>query len=164
MMLKDAVGAVVRGRDVNVIRETDIITVPDIKAIRAHMKKNEAEGRGLRDGIRDEFGRTNLIEEMIDINCIPLSEKRLLYSVGDVGSGVSDTLEKAVNVRLVEAWEGSVLFFEDLMELLDVYFVRHKQLTVLPYPFKYLREWCYINGLLDDDDESELMDDPEEEE
>ena len=40
---------------------------------------------------------------------------------------------------------------------MDVYFVKHKQLTVMPYPFKYLREWCYLNELLDEEDDSEQI-------
>ena len=166
MMTKDVVGAIIRGQDVNVIRDTDIFTIPDIKGIRCRMKKNENEGIGLGTGIRDEEGRQDYMEEMIDINSIPISNSCLLYAVGYVGSGISSTLERAVNVRIVEAWEGSNLFFEDIMELMDVYFVKHKQLTVLPYPFKYLREWCYLNGLLDEEDDSEsgASEDSEEDE
>lgn len=155
MMTKDVVGAIIRGSDVNVIRNTDIFTIPDIKDIRSQMKRNESMGVGLSTGIRDEKGRQNYMEEMIDVNSILISDSRLLYAVGYVGSGISSTLEKAVNVRIVEAWEGSELFFEDILELMNVYFVKHKQLTVLPYPFKYLREWCYLNGLLDEEDDSE---------
>ena len=97
------------------------------------------------------------IRDRIDINALVLNDSRLLYAVGYVGSGVSSTLERAINVRLVEAWEGSNLFFNDILELMDVYFVKHKQLTVMPYPFKYLREWCYLNELLDEEDDSEQI-------
>ena len=121
------------------------------------MKKNESSGIGLGTGIRDESGRQDFLEEMIDINALVLNDSRLLYAVGYVGSGVSSTLERAINVRLVEAWEGSNLFFNDILELMDVYFVKHKQLTVMPYPFKYLREWCYLNELLDEEDDSEQI-------
>ena len=166
MMTKNVIGAIIKGQDVNVIRETDIFTIPDIKRIRSQMKKNESEGLGLGTGIRDEDGRQDFMEEMIDINTIPIDDSRLFYAVGYVGSGVSSTLERAVNVRIVEAWEGSELFFDTIMELMDVYFVRHKQLTVMPYPFKYLREWCYLNELLDeeDDPDTNIVEEVEEDE
>ncbi|WII09519.1 hypothetical protein O8W32_01500 [Methanomassiliicoccales archaeon LGM-DZ1] len=157
MMVKNVIGAISKGKDVNVIRDTDIFTLPDIKRIRSQMKKNESSGIGLGTGIRDEGGRQDFLEEMIDINTLTLNDSHLLYAVGYVGSGVSSTLERAINVRLVEAWEGSNLFFNDILELMDVYFVKHKQLTVMPYPFKYLREWCYLNELLDEEDDSEQI-------
>lgn len=166
MMTKNVIGAVIKGQDVNVIRETDIFTIPDIKRIRSQMKKNESEGIGLGTGIRDEDGRQDFMEEMIDINSIPINDSCMFYAVGYVGSGISSTLERAVNVRIVEAWEGSELFFDKILELMNVYFVKHKQLTVVPYPFKYLREWCYLNGLLDEEDDSDTVssEDTEEEE
>ena len=73
-------------------------------------------------------------------------------------------VDRAINVRIVEAWEGSELFFGKIIELMDVYFVKHKQLTVLPYPFKYLREWCYLNELLDEEDDSDTNSSEEVEE
>ena len=35
--------------------------------------------------------------------------------------------------------------FSELLPLMAVDFVRNKQYTVLPFPFKYLREWKTIN-------------------
>lgn len=173
MMVKGSCGAVIRGTDVNLITETDIITLPDIQSIRKKMKENlrrfdtedNSEGTGehtdkrkrtgIGNGIRTKEGRKEYLSELVDITAMPAGKNRIFYAVGKVGEGVNSDFPFAVNVRMVEAWEGSELFIEGLLGLMNVPFVRHKQPTVLPYPFKYLREWCYMNGYLDLEEESD---------
>jgi hypothetical protein len=46
-------------------------------------------------------------------------------------------------VRKVEAIKGNLLL-DDLLVMMDEYFVKNKELTVLPYPLKYLREFVEI--------------------
>ena len=50
------------------------------------------------------------------------------------------TIQRAANIREIRAVEGSKMLFEDIAPLLNVTFVRNGQLTVIPFPFKYLRE------------------------
>ena len=52
----------------------------------------------------------------------------------------------AANIRLVDTWQKSNLFFEKLLKLMAVTFVRNGQLTVVPFPFKYLLEFARTNA------------------
>lgn len=49
------------------------------------------------------------------------------------------TLINASNIREIHVVKGN-LVFEPLLDTLNVDFVKHGELTVLPFPFKYLRE------------------------
>ncbi len=52
-------------------------------------------------------------------------------------------LPRAANIRKIEAYKDGALMFDELLGLMNVTFVHNGQLTVLPFPFKYLRE--YVN-------------------
>ena len=64
----------------------------------------------------------------------------LYYFVGEIGAGINSTLS-GVPIRKIEVDEDSELFFDKLLPLMGVTFVRNGQLTVVPFPFKYLREY-----------------------
>ena len=51
-------------------------------------------------------------------------------------------MERASVIREVQAVENSPLIFKDLLPLMGVEFVRYGMLTVMPFPFKYLREYA----------------------
>ena len=53
-------------------------------------------------------------------------------------------LHTAANIRKIETWEDSPNLFGKLLPLMNVKFVRNEQLTVIPFPFKYLREYIRI--------------------
>ena len=44
-------------------------------------------------------------------------------------------------MREIQAVEGSKLIFKKVLPLMGVEFVRYGMLTVVPFPFKYLREY-----------------------
>lgn len=48
-------------------------------------------------------------------------------------------------MKIIEPYNESKLFFDSLVPLMSVPFVRNNQLTVIPFPFKYLREYININ-------------------
>lgn len=77
---------------------------------------------------------------MVDINYSEIDDTHAIYCVGDIGSGMKQKLERAAVIREIEAVGGSGLIFEELLPLMGVEFVRYGQLTVIPFPFKYLRE------------------------
>ena len=60
--------------------------------------------------------------------------------------GSNYILEKAPNVREVRSLDGPLPSVEWLVELCNVQFVRLKNVTVLPFPFKYLREYVRKYG------------------
>lgn len=55
-------------------------------------------------------------------------------------------INRAANIRKIEPFEDSILMFEDLLPLMNLTFVHNGQLTITPFPFKYLRE--YIKMML----------------
>ena len=55
------------------------------------------------------------------------------------------TLQCAVHIRKLEKYQNAPSFLTKILPLMYVTFVRNNQLTVIPFPFKYLRE--HINSL-----------------
>lgn len=62
------------------------------------------------------------------------------YYVGTKRGSLQGSMHNACAVRKVVSDTGNIEFSE-LLPLMAVDFVRNKQYTVLPFPFKYLREW-----------------------
>lgn len=69
---------------------------------------------------------------------------KLYYFVGTKSTSLNLSLHNACLIREV-ASTGGEIFFEQLMKLLAVEFVRNGQYTVLPFPFKYLNEYIKNN-------------------
>lgn len=55
-------------------------------------------------------------------------------------------MQTAVNIRKIEVYKDSQELFSRLLPLMDVGFVSNGQLTVIPFPFKYLREYVKKSG------------------
>ena len=62
------------------------------------------------------------------------------YYAGYLGKSLNRSLPHACRIRKVRS-TGQVLQFERYLPLLEVDFVRVNGWTVVPFPFKYLREW-----------------------
>jgi hypothetical protein len=76
-------------------------------------------------------------------------EKTPFYYVGKAdgkGKSLKQTLINASNIREIHVIKG-VCVFEQLLETLNVNFVKQGELTVLPFPFKYLRELMKEKGV-----------------
>jgi len=75
-----------------------------------------------------------------------VNEKELEYYIGKIDS-LKDKIDKTPRVRKVTGNIDSIPSW--YFELLEVGYVKNKDLTVLPYPFKYLREsinsWYFLN-------------------
>ena len=67
------------------------------------------------------------------------------YSVGNIGYGMQSAIAKANRLYKAEVIEGNDVL-KDIMNLMAVTFVRYNEFTVIPYPFKYLREYIDINS------------------
>lgn len=64
----------------------------------------------------------------------------LFYFVGTKKASLKTSIHNACAVRKVVSQTG-LIEYKELFPLLAVEFVRNKQYTVIPFPFKYLREW-----------------------
>lgn len=91
--------------------------------------------------LRGEEERNEYLSGNIDINYIEQDKMLARFSVGEIGNGMKYTIERASVVREIQAVEGSKLIFKELLPLMGVEFVRYGMLTVVPFPFKYLREY-----------------------
>ncbi|SCG89606.1 Uncharacterised protein [uncultured Clostridium sp.] len=91
--------------------------------------------------LRGEEERREYLSGNIDINYFDYDDTHVKYSVGEIGNGMKYTIERASVVREIQAVEGSKLIFKKVLPLMGVEFVRYGMLTVVPFPFKYLREY-----------------------
>jgi len=89
---------------------------------------------------RGKNKRSELLSSITDIKLFDQGKNKY-YFVGIIGEGMRTSVSDAVNIRKIEGYRSSNLRFDDLLPLMNVTFVRNGQLTVLPFPFKYLREF-----------------------
>ena len=109
------------------------------KAVVGHVFENT--GVMLYAFLRGEEARNDYMSGTLDINYIQMSGEVARFCVGEIGSGMKYTMERASVIREVQAVENSSLIFKDILPLMGVEFVRYGMLTVMPFPFKYLREY-----------------------
>lgn len=144
---------------INIIRSTDVRTIPDVEMIRNILESNHEERRGRTEGLKVEAARSDLWGGCVDIGYEELDEGRWIYYVGS--NNLNQSVANASVVRLAEGLDGSEVFLRDLLPMMSATFVKHKQLTVIPFPVKYLREWAdqlgYFVESMDDDIEEPSM-------
>jgi len=131
---KDVVGVVrYSNGDINIIRDTSWFTIPEIEKIHNELSTGNTYLRGKNK-------RSELLSSITDIKLFDQGKNKY-YFVGIIGEGMRTSVSDAVNIRKIEGYRSSNLRFDDLLPLMNVTFVRNGQLTVLPFPFKYLREF-----------------------
>lgn len=97
--------------------------------------------------IRNESFRGNLLQSITDIRYYKEGDT-ICYFVGVKGKGMQSKIPRAATIRkiypdLSDRRDTEIL---KLLPLLSATFVRNGQYTVLPFPFKYLREFINTNG------------------
>lgn len=130
-IIRDAVG------NINIIRSSDKITLPDFEKIKAEVDNGATNIK--RTGTFEEFYSGCMNIKMFE-DC-----GKTYYCVGRKDKNPSLSIPRAVNIREIQSYDGAPILFEKLLPLMSVEFVRNGQLTVLPFPFKYLREWVDMN-------------------
>ncbi len=131
-IIRDALG------NINIIKDTGWFTIPEIHSIKAELANGNTKLRGKEK--RDE-----LLSSCLDIKMFNDGNSEY-YFVGTIGSGMRCLINRAANIRKIEPFEDSILMFENLLPLMNVTFVHNGQLTIIPLPFKYLRE--YIKSIV----------------
>ena len=89
--------------------------------------------------LRDKIKRDELLSSILDIKLFDEDADKF-YFVGTIGEGMRTKIVTAANIRKLSAYKNSQLMFDELLPLMNVTFVHNGQLTVIPFPFKYLRE------------------------
>lgn len=119
--------------EINIIQDTPFRMFADSGRIKEDLKKGPLS--------RSKESLEEYYRGCLDIY-YKIIENELLYSVGQIGVGMQTKIERASHIRRVKSHNDSPLFFQELMETMNITFVRNGQLTVLPFPFKYLREYA----------------------
>ena len=91
---------------------------------------------------RNQQNKSEIYRGSLDIHYWKIDEKRAQYCVGEKSKNPKQKMDKGVIIREVQAIGDAPVFFDELLPLMDVDFVRLGSLTVLPFPFKYLREYA----------------------
>ena len=118
---------------INIIKGTDWITLPELFAIDAELLEGNNKLRGKNK--RDE-----LLTSCLDIKCFEQNGDTY-YFVGEIGEGMRNSISHSTNIRRIVRYKDAPNFFEQLLPLMSVSFVKNGQLTVIPFPYKYLREY-----------------------
>ena len=123
--------------NINIIRDTNCFTIPELSKIKSELENGNTYLRG-----KDK--RDELISACTDVKYYE-KDGCGYYFTGVIGNGMRARVINASNIRRIEPYNESKLFFDSLVPLMSVPFVRNNQLTVIPFPFKYLREYININ-------------------
>ncbi|WP_452218393.1 hypothetical protein [Lacinutrix undariae] len=96
-------------------------------------------GEILKSYLRDKT-RYEILDSQLDIHQFREND-RFYYFVGVKGAGIQQHISRASVIREIEIINNSEFLFDKLLPLMNVDFVKNGELTVLPFPLKYLREW-----------------------
>lgn len=135
----ETVKGVIRFADdsINVIKDAGLYTVPEIKEIAELLEIGDNKLRG-------KERREELLSSCLDIK-LYADCNRSHYFVGTIGEGMRQNIQRACVVRSIEGYDGANVKFEEMLPMMNVTFVHNGQLTVMPFPFKYLKE--YVNRI-----------------
>jgi len=89
----------------------------------------------------------DLFNAYLNINYFGETEKEAYYFVGGRKENVQFSFKDACHIRKIVAVNGSKLIFRQILPTMDVDFVRTGQSTVIPFPFKYIREYQNFSSL-----------------
>ena len=128
--------------ETNIIQETSYFMLPSVDETYMALKTNGINKK--KETLEKLFAACFDIYYKKSEN-----EKSEYYSVGQIGTGINQLkIERSARVRKIISPNESRLFFRDVLDTMNVIFVRHGQLTVMPFPFKYLREWVKLNATM----------------
>ena len=125
-------GLILNDKDeINIIQDSTFFMMPECSLISQDLKTGKIS--------RNKDSLIKYFSGCLDIY-YKNTEDCILYSSGQIGSGMNTTISKAAHVRKIVPYKDSALFFQNYLETMNVTFIRNGQLTVMPFPFKYLRE------------------------
>ena len=88
--------------------------------------------------------KNTVLDILTGIKYSKINDKEAYYVVGT--KEIASSFARSNIIRKIEAIEGKLLL-DEVLVMMDEYFVRNKELTVLPYPLKYLREFVKIETI-----------------
>ncbi|BAY19086.1 hypothetical protein NIES21_49450 [Anabaenopsis circularis NIES-21] len=90
---------------------------------------------------QDNQSKEDLFDASLNIKYFGETEKQAYYLVGERRDNVQLHFKDACHLRRIVAVDDSKLIFRQILPTMDVDFVRTGQSTVIPFPFKYIREY-----------------------
>lgn len=121
---------------IDIIKDPGWYTIPETEEIMEKLDQGDTS-------LRNKEARDRYLNSVTDIKGFSDHGKNCFFA-GVIGYGMKEIVRHAVHIRTIESASGGETRLKDLLPLLNVQFVRNKQLTVLPFPFKYLREYGYM--------------------
>lgn len=118
---------------VNVIKDAGMFTIPKIEKIQELLETGENKLRG-------QDRREELLASTLDIKMFEIDEEKH-YFVGTIGEGMKQSIQRGAVIRKVIGTNGASVEYDKLLNLMNVSFVHNGQLTIVPFPYKYLREF-----------------------
>ena len=113
------------------IVDSGLFTIPDYAEIVKELKNGNTNIRGLKM-------RELLMSGVLDIRLI--DDGHLSYYVGVMGYGMKTNVNSASHIRRID-FDGESDISTLILKLLNVFFVRHGQFAVMPFPIKYINEY-----------------------
>ena len=111
--------------NVILLSRTNIFTLPNPDIYKSSLSRGKA-------------ARERFLEGVVDL-CLVEYEGGTYYVAGPVGYGMQANLPKASRLYKVDVLKGRNVI-DSLLTTMSVAFVKYNSFTVMPYPFKYLRE------------------------
>jgi len=91
---------------------------------------------------KDKETTEELFNSSIDIKYFGETDREAYYFVGNSKASIQSSFKDSCHLRkIVAVGKDSKLVFSQLLPTMNVDFVRTGQSTVLPFPFKYIREY-----------------------
>lgn len=124
------------------ISKTELLKLIDHRTVKKKLSQiiELKSGKVLKTYMRDH-SKYELMDSNLDIHSYQ-ENGNLFYYVGTIGNGMRTKITRASVVREISGFHLDPIFFNEMLPLMNVDFVRYGDLTVVPFPFKYLREWA----------------------
>ena len=140
-MLNDILDAIREGNTIEYDRTSILAIVQSTKCRKMLVELIFGDtGIVLKNYLRQASYRELLFESNLHIKSFERGYRHY-YFVGEIGDNIQTGFACASNIREIEVVKGDSKNLNIITRLLNVDFVRNEQLTVLPFPFKYLREY-----------------------
>ncbi len=95
---------------------------------------------------QDNQNKEQLFSSSVDIKYFGETDREAYYFVGNSKASIQSSFKDSCHLRkIVAVGKDSKLVFSQLLSTMDVDFVRTGQSTVIPFPFKYIREYIEMN-------------------
>ena len=142
---------------------TDVRMIPEFDMIRQKLRNNEKEHErdetvALTGNIRTRKSYELYLKACTDVRYAYVKNE-CYYFVGVRGDNIDTALHWSAGLLRIKRLEGRENVSKEVFDMMLAPFVRLNRFTIVPYPFKYLREFEKTKGL-----ENYVPEDPSEEE